>query len=206
MTSGPVWSLSNVEIKLRARRRIGEISKTLEKGTGRPSKKIIPGGGKNSKRDTLKAAGISTSAAQRCEKIADIPEKTFEDFTAGTPAKNTEAERRACEIRLRAERKAGQLRKQEQKAKGFNAMSPPPQGGRTPTNEERRSQLGISKKQDEQWQALAGVPDEEFEAALGSDKKPSTSGIIAKPRKMPATSLWLWGRLSPKFSISKSST
>ena len=59
------------EIKLRARRRIGEISKTLEKAhkTGRGSKVQIPSGGKST-RDTLKAAGISTSAAQRCEKIA----------------------------------------------------------------------------------------------------------------------------------------
>ncbi len=34
------------------------------------------------KRDVLKSAGLSTSAAQRYEKIADIPEETFESFIA----------------------------------------------------------------------------------------------------------------------------
>ena len=37
-------------------------------------------------------------------------------INAGTPAKNTEAERRACEIRLRAERRAGELLREMEKA------------------------------------------------------------------------------------------
>lgn len=42
----------------------------------------------------------------------------------------------------------------------------PPQGGqRPPTNDERRKELGISKKQDERWQELALVPQEQFEEA-----------------------------------------
>ena len=161
---------------------------------------VFSGTGSNSTFPAANASTVTLIVSNTTEN--DAPHSSmFSRAIKPDPAKNTEAERRACEIRLRAERKAGQLRRQEEKAKGFNAKSPPPSGGRTPTNEERRSQLGISKKQDEQWQALAGVPEEDFEAALGSEKKPSTSGIIAKPRKMPATSLWLWGRLSPKISM-----
>jgi hypothetical protein len=65
------------------------------------------------------------------------------------------------------------------------------------------SQLGISKDQSSQWQRLAGVPDDQFEAALTDpDRKPSTAGIIAsttppKPDTIPVSphALWLWGRL-----------
>lgn len=57
------------EIKLRATRRIGELSAALEKaprgGAGGTTK--VPAGGKNA---VLKAAGLSTSAAHRAERLA----------------------------------------------------------------------------------------------------------------------------------------
>jgi len=37
----------------------------------------LPSGGKLAKGDALKKAGITTSVANRCEKIAKIPEVTF---------------------------------------------------------------------------------------------------------------------------------
>lgn len=62
------------EIKLRAVMRIGELSRELEtakpvngKGAG------LPSGGKT-KAQTLKTAGISTSAAHRAEQIGDAIE------------------------------------------------------------------------------------------------------------------------------------
>ncbi len=66
---------------------------------------------------------------------------------------------------------------------------------RDTTDPQTLSDLGVSKGQSSRWQALAGVPEEDFEAALAAPEKPTTNGIIAKPPKMPATSLWLWGRL-----------
>ena len=66
------------EIKLRAIRRIGELSRDLEKFPGRPRKNNIAGAGKNYKASVLKKAGISTSAAHRAEKISDIPFQQFE--------------------------------------------------------------------------------------------------------------------------------
>ena len=59
----------------------------------------------------------------------------------------------------------------------------PDDGGKT------LKELGISKDQSSRWQGMAGVPEEEFEAALGGEEKPSTNGIIAKPPQMPAASL-----------------
>ena len=54
------------------------------------------------------------------------------------------------------------------------------------------------------WQRLADVPEEQFEAALNdTNRKPSTAGILAdatppKPEIVPVSSsaLWLWGRLA----------
>ena len=75
------------EIKLRAQRRIGEISKELEKAPSGRAAVSLPASGK-SKKDTLKSAGISTSAAQRYEEISDVEEKDFETYVDGKKKKN----------------------------------------------------------------------------------------------------------------------
>lgn len=71
------------EIRVRAIRRMGDISTELEKAKGNQYSVELPSGGKQqSKAQTLKAAGISTSVANRCEKIAEMPEKEFEKYIA----------------------------------------------------------------------------------------------------------------------------
>ena len=65
-------------IRARAFRRMGEISKTLEKS--KPDKGHgagLPSGGKT-KASVLSEAGISTSQANRAEKVAAIPVEEFE--------------------------------------------------------------------------------------------------------------------------------
>ena len=110
---------------------------------------------------------------------------------------NTEAERQACEIRLRAERKAGEL---------LRKMEPKKQTGRPAKNKCREGNSflkanGISGKQSANWQKLAAIPEQQFEAALTDPAQmPSTNGIIraAEPPKVTPVSkaaLWLWGRL-----------
>ena len=70
------------EIKLRAYRRIGEISAALDKsGGGANPQATLPTGG-TSKADALKDAGISRSTANRCEQVAKIPEAEFEAYCA----------------------------------------------------------------------------------------------------------------------------
>ncbi len=64
-------------------------------------------------------------------------------------AKNTEAERRACEIRLRAERKAGKLLAKMEKAKGGQ----PYQSGGTMGSPKTLKALGVSPDQSSRWQA-----------------------------------------------------
>ena len=66
-------------IRSRAFRRMGEISRELEKGSPGPQGEILPSAGKYlSKSAVLAEAGISTSQAHRAEKVAAIPVEEFE--------------------------------------------------------------------------------------------------------------------------------
>jgi hypothetical protein len=70
------------EIKLRAQRKLGELSAALEKPQKQAGDGRFTTAGKTAKNKVLKAAGISTSAAHRCEQIAAIPEETIEAYIA----------------------------------------------------------------------------------------------------------------------------
>ncbi len=91
---------------------------------------------------------------------------------------------RACESRLRAERKAGQLlKKMEKKNKGGGNKRQRSTGGTsdTPT----LSDHGISKDQSSDWQKLGEVPDDEFEAEGGyADLRPT--------QRLPRMSIAFW--------------
>jgi hypothetical protein len=144
-------------------------------------------------------------AAYEVDEVKDIRDKARAFEVYARMAQNVEAERRACEIRLRSERKAGALLKAMAKAKG--AAEPGTNRGATPSDHLRASptlaEMGVSYQQSSDWQRLADVPEEQFEQALSSFiHKPSTAGIIAsatppKPEVVPVSSaaLWLWGRL-----------
>jgi hypothetical protein len=67
------------EIKFRAQRAIGELSSALE--TQKGGFGIVPAGGKH-KAEVLADAGISTSTANRYEKLAAIPEPVIEEIIA----------------------------------------------------------------------------------------------------------------------------
>lgn len=73
------------EIKIRARRRIGEISSKLEKRQANQHGKSAMSASGQGKRKALAQAGLSHSVANRCEKIAEIPEEKFEQVIASTP-------------------------------------------------------------------------------------------------------------------------
>lgn len=137
-------------------------------------------------------------AAHKVDEVKDIRDKAVALEHYARQAQNTEAERRACEIRLRAERKAGQLLAKMPKAKGA-AQS---KATRSPESTALLEDLGISKNQSSQWQKLGAMPQREFDIAIGeSVKPPTTKGILRAaepaPRRQTVSSdaLWLWGRL-----------
>jgi hypothetical protein len=138
------------------------------------------------------------NAAYEVDEVKDIRDKARAMEVYLRQARNTEAERRACEIRLRAERKAGALLAERDKNRGGGEAGVGRAGGMRSDAPTTLSGLGISKQQSANWQRLAAVPEDEFEAALADpDEKPTTNGIIGKPKPTPVEddALWLWGRL-----------
>lgn len=101
-------------------------------------------------------------------------------------AKNVEAERKAAEIRIRAERRTGELLKELEKSKGGR----PPENSLHDANSlfsQAKEDAGISDNQAARWQQLADIPKEQFEEALSDpDTKPSTSGLIKEEKKPPS--------------------
>lgn len=141
--------------------------------------------------------------AYEVDEVKDIRDRGLAFEVYARQAKNIDAERRACEVRLRAERKAGELLREQEKAKA----GPPIRNRSVDTTDYRGAptlrDLGISKQQSSDWQRLAAVPQEQFDEALADpDRKPTTAGIIAaamppEPEVIPVSkdALWLWGRL-----------
>jgi hypothetical protein len=136
-------------------------------------------------------------AAYEVDEVKDIRDRAIALEVYSRQAHNVEAEQKACEIRLRAERKAGALLKKTKKAKGGGGKA----GRKRSDDATALSDLGISKQQSSDWQKLADVPDQQFEAALADPTaKPTTAGIIratAEPRADPVSTeaSWLGGRL-----------
>jgi hypothetical protein len=139
-------------------------------------------------------------AAYKVDEVKEIRDQAIALETYARQAHNVEAERQACEIRLRAERKAGKLSAElERSSGGRPGKTLPPMGRVSKANALHKA--GVSPKQAEKWEKLAAVPQQEFEAALADrTAKPTTNGIIRAsmaPKRNPVSTeaLWLWGRL-----------
>ena len=141
-----------------------------------------------------------------CRKFDEVAEmRNQANALAGyaRQAKNMDAERNAIEIRIRAERRAGQLLGGMEKSKGGDAETLRSEGGARSVSEfkQAKSESGVSDDQGKKWQNLAKVSDGDFEKAMGSDEMPSTAGIlrsvIAKPkgdvRPIDDRAIALWG-------------
>jgi hypothetical protein len=156
----------------------------------------------------------------RVDEVLDIRSKAQALAMYAKQAKNLDAERRAIDIRLRAERRSGELLRELHRAtpQTANPSGNPTAsvaGGVAPTP--YRSALDdaqIPERTAQRYQALAAVPQDVFEAALRDpDDKPTTNGILSKheatkavqraadaadpviAHRMPSDALWFWGRL-----------
>lgn len=155
------------------------------------------------------------AACHGVDEAKDIRDKARAIEVYAQQAQNFEAERKACEIRIRAERRAGELLKemkemgQRQKPGDTRPAADSRVARLSSTSEMPKppaptlKDLGITRDQSSKWQQLANVPEAEFEKAVkGDGPKPSTEGIInanilkenPQPRIDPIA-LWLWGRL-----------
>jgi hypothetical protein len=124
-------------------------------------------------------------ACHRVDEVKEIRDKAAALELYCRQAKDYENERKAARIRIRAERKAGELLAELERGKGY------PGGASQPRSEYRRAyeEAGASHYQARRWQDLAAVPEKYFEEALAS-RDFSTDGILRehakkKPREQP---------------------
>lgn len=137
--------------------------------------------------------------AYKVDEVKDLRDRAAALEHYAKQSKNVEAERECCEIRLRAERRWGELYRQSEKAKAGRPRKIADAGSAisdAPTLES----MGVSDKQSSRWQALADIPQDEFERGLQGAEKPTTSGLIEAAQPSPVTpvstaALRLWGTL-----------
>lgn len=107
-------------------------------------------------------------------------------------ANNYAAENKAAEIRLRAERKCGELLAERQKATGADKGGRPDLDGRRklPSNPPKTlAEMGLTKDQSSKFQKMAEIPEEDFESAIqgAPARQLSTTAILQSHGKLPAT-------------------
>jgi len=137
--------------------------------------------------------------AHAVDEVKDIHDKARAIEMDARQAQNSEAERQACEIRLRAERKCGELLGEQFDRTGRGRPE-------KVSDDTTLPEANISRDQSSQWQRLAAIPPAEFEADLADPMwHPTTSGLLQRheARERPEVpmqrvddrALWLWGRL-----------
>lgn len=149
-------------------------------------------------------------AINECHKVDEVKEihskaRALEVYAQ--QAKNRDAERKASEVRIRAERRAGELLiEMKQNGQRHSGANPGPGRGNDKgvARHDTLSGIGITRDQSSKWQQLAAIPKAEFERAVtGSGPKPSTEGLVNAQKlkadppaaRMDPDALWFWGRL-----------
>lgn len=125
------------------------------------------------------AARTALAECQRIDEVKDIRDKAEAMAAYARQAKDTELIQYATEIKVRAERRAGEMLAAMPKAQGvkFNGRD---EAGNFRQSHDDTSQtlaeIGVSKVQSSRWQSLAGMSDEHFETAVATAK--DTAGQV----------------------------
>lgn len=139
----------------------------------------------------------------RVDEVKDLRDKAAALEAYYRQARNLEAEREAANVRLRAERRAGELLAELAREQTSGLKQGPLSNDATTGPSPFAAALadtGMSRQTAHRYQQLASIPQDDFDAALAGPDKPSTSGLIRSAREpqKPTVSddaLWLWGRL-----------
>lgn len=118
------------------------------------------------------AACRALAEAKSVDEVKDMRDKSEAVRCYAKQAKNKQLEVDAAEIRLRAERRLGEILRETPKNPGIAGAAGPGRGNKNPVPEGDRvlaptlSDLGIDKKLSSRAQKLAAVPEPEFESQL----------------------------------------
>ena len=111
------------------------------------------------------AARYALQQAATIDEVKDIVDKSVAIAAYAKQAQDTQMIEWATEIRVRAERKAGEMLAQVGIKSGNPQWSTPSTIGKT------LEEIGISKYQSSRWQKLAAVPEDQFEQAIVAAKE-----------------------------------
>ena len=117
------------------------------------------------------AARHALEEAVRVDEVKDIRDKALAMAAYAKQAGDNSLIQLATEIRVRAERKAGQMLAQMPKATGAKGVGPIAVVVNDRNHSPTLKDLGISKDQSSRWQKLAAVPDDKFEQAVAAAKE-----------------------------------
>jgi hypothetical protein len=134
------------------------------------------------------AAKRALAEAYRIDEVKDIRDKAVAMRTYAMQAKDRVLIDQATEIRLRAERRAGQLLK-EAAVRGERHSGRGDQKTGSQAATPKLSDLGINKSQSSRWQKLADIDDDEFEGVVTHAQHKATAAVDnaqqPKPRPKP---------------------
>lgn len=131
------------------------------------------------------AARKALAEVRRVDEVKSIHDKAMAMQLYAKQAKDRELIRSATEIRLRAERRAGELlhdlkRNKQREAKGGDRKS---KSNKATLIQPKLSDLGVTKQQSSRWQKLADLPDREFESRVGLATEKAEAGIDAASKQ-----------------------
>jgi hypothetical protein len=126
----------------------------------------LPGGGsaaRGGRGAPQSALRVAIRAAHSVDEAKDIRDKAAALEAYARQANDMELERQVHDIRVRAERRAGEISAQLPKAQGHRSdiTSPAPRA-----KSDVLEKAGISSQPAFEWEKLAEVPEEEFEAEV----------------------------------------
>jgi len=134
---------------------------------------------------------LAIEAAYSIDEIKEIHDQALAMEAYFRQAKNRENERKAERIRVRAERRSGELLAAREMAKPGGDMRPEHRSSRKTDAPETLKELGINKNQSTHWQQVAAVPSAVFERAVESAKPTVAVNAIVKRKRRAVRELGL---------------
>jgi len=117
------------------------------------------------------AARFALAAAHAVDEVKNIRDKAEAMAAYARQAKDTEMIAWVTEIKVRAERRAGQLLAGMDKRDGGHASKSRARSHDGTELPKSLADMGISKNESSRWQKLAGVSDDKFEHAVAAAKE-----------------------------------